>query len=219
MLKKVMFTALALVFATSMAMAATVAPGFVAQGNGPDAVFQADRLGLINDGSFEFGTCLDGFSAWTCYADNTCDWIVDLSTLGLPTLGNYDGAHSYWLGGFCGGIQSNDGACQTIMIDAPTLSWFWAGYVVNEGDLVTFTVDGNNVFSHTMVLSDHTAEGTNGPVWNPESCDVSAYMGGMHELCLNYSAFLCANYFVDYFELGGETATEEINFSSVKALY
>jgi hypothetical protein len=219
MLKKVMLSALVLVVGASLAMAASVAPGFVPMGNGPAPVTQTDRVGLVNDGSFENGTCLDGFSDWTCHADNACDWIVDLSTLGLPTLGNFDGFHSYWLGGFCSGVMSTDGVCQTIMIDGPTLSWYWAGYVQTGGDLVTFTVDGNVVFSHVMALSDHTADGSQGAVWYNETTDISAYMGGMHELCLEYTATIGANYFVDYFEILPGIATEELSFSSVKSLY
>lgn len=218
MLKKVMFTALAIVVTASMAMAVqTVDPSFVPTNNGPAAA-NHDRIGLVNDGSFEFGTCTTG-SAWACYADNTCDWIYDFSALGLPLLSNYDGSYGYWLGGFCGGAMSSDGACQTITIDGPTLSWWWAGYVTTAGDLVDFTMDGSVIYTKVIALTDHTAEGTNGPVWNNDTCDISGFMGGDHELCINYYATVGANLFTDFFEILPGTATEDGNFSMVKSLY
>ena len=49
--------------------------------------FLSDRVGLINDGSFENGECGSG-SDWTYASDNGCDWIVDLVPLGIW---NYEG--------------------------------------------------------------------------------------------------------------------------------
>jgi len=88
--------------------------------------WQADRLGLIEDGSFEDGTCYTGDSSWTCESDNDCDWIADLVPLGLW---NYDGMHVAWLGGFCGGeATEHTSICQEIYIDGPTLSWWGLRY-------------------------------------------------------------------------------------------
>ena len=57
-----------------------------------------------------------------------------------------------------------------------------------------------------------------------ETADVGAYVGGDHELCFSTDNPLCAenlgdNYFMDFVELLGGTATEDANFSTVKALY
>ena len=99
MLKKVTF-ALALIAMASYAGAAS----FDANGTVFEPTYgynHMDRVGLVNDGSFEDGTCTDGLSGWTCTTDNTCDWITDLAALGLW---NYDGMHIAWLGGFCGSV-------------------------------------------------------------------------------------------------------------------
>ena len=87
MFKKVMF-ALALIAMAGLASAATLtSDGFTASGSA-DINYAGDRVGLVNDGSFEFGECGAG-SAWECITNTTCAWIIDpLAVWGYPA---YDG--------------------------------------------------------------------------------------------------------------------------------
>ena len=145
-MKKVM-VALALVAMASLAGAASFTQnGAVLEGN-YGYNFLADRDYLINDGSFEGGCGV----YWTCTADNTCVWIADLVPLGLW---NYDGSYVYWAGGFCGGFATcYSSACQSVLIDAETLGWFWMGYVNDMVGVNYVTVDGTTVYSYVLQLS------------------------------------------------------------------
>jgi hypothetical protein len=220
MLKKVMF-ALAMVAMASYAGAMTLtADGFTAQGI-PTAPVNHDRVGLVNDGSFEFGECGAG-SAWTCTTNTTCAWIVDPTPVwGCPA---YDGVLCAWLGGFCGTPNSNS-FCQDLFIGGNdcSLDWHWMGYVNSACGTVSVTVNGSTIFSHTLQLSEHTY-GT----WNTASSYgwvplVSAYQGQTVNLCLKEVA--CPdganndNMLVDYVVLNGCVATEDASMSTVKALY
>lgn len=141
-------------------------------------------LGLIHDGSFEFGDCGEG-SAWTCADNTTCSWILDpQSVWGYPA---YDGALCAWLGGFCGTPNSNS-FCQEVFLDGWTLDWYWMGYVNSECGEVTITADGEEIWSHTMQFSEHTFGR-----WYPASrfwpeLDITAYCGTWFELCFIWTA-------------------------------
>jgi len=208
--------ALALIAMASVAGAMTLtADGFTASGSA-DINWQGDREGLINDGSFEFGECGAG-SAWTCTTNTTCAWIVDpLPVWGYPA---YDGILCGWLGGFCGDPNSNS-FCQDILFDGSELSWYWMGYVeADSGNAVYVTVDGNVVWELFLGLEHHTYgiwQNTGDTLGN---ADVAAYMGGTHNLCMEFVATDGANMLIDYLELMGGTAAEDMDFSSVKALY
>ena len=169
---------------------------------------------LVNDGSFEDGTCAGG-SAWTCDADNGCDWIADLVPLGLW---NYDGIHVAWLGGFCGGLATcYSTICQTITV-GDAISFYWMGYVNDAVQYNYITVNGDEVWGYVLQLSDHLLD------YQQLSVDTSAYAGGTYEVCFgvdntaNCAGNLGDNLFVDYVETG-LVANEEMSFSSVKALY
>ncbi len=218
MLKKVTI-ALALLAMASLAYANS----YNAEGTVLDSSFgydwQADRLGLVTDGSFENGCDVD----WACLTDNGCAWITDLVPLGLW---NYDGNMVAWLGGFCGGAATcYTTICQDILIDGGCLTHYWMGYV-NYGETAQFpahyqvTVDGNVVSDVTLLLSDHLLD------YQQTSADVAPYMGGTHTVCFElHNEDGCIvnegdNYFMDYVELEDcGTATEDANFSTVKALY
>ena len=172
-----------------------------------------DRIGLVPDGSFEAGCDVN----WLCGSDGSCVWITDLVPLGLW---NYDGAMTAWLGGYCGGIPTcYSSFTQDFTIDGGLMSLYWMGYI-NFGEIMTVyvTVDGTEVYSYVPVLSDHLLD------FQQVSFDVSAFNdGGMHTVVIGQDNPSCFdsgdNYFLDYVELAGGTATQETTFSSVKSLY
>ena len=204
-----------------LAMAAVAgANTFTAEGTVFEPTYgynNVDRLGLVNDGDFEFGTCAGG-TAWTCTTDNACDWIADLVALGLW---NYSGSHIAWLGGFCGGLAGcATSFCQSIDFGNGAnciLSWYWMAYVNDAIMHVYVTVDGTSVFDFYPQLSDHLLD------YQVHSADVSGYTG-VRNLCFAMDNPGCAqnlgdNYFLDYVELNNVTPTQEANLSTVKALY
>jgi hypothetical protein len=217
MFKKVMLS-LALIAMATVALAGTLtSDGLTVQGV-EDYNTVGDRIGLVNDGSFEFGEC-DAGSAWTCIQTTTCFWILDP----LPVWGYaaYDGLMCGWLGGFCGDANENS-LCQDLFIDGGTLNWFWMGHVSDPGDMVYVSVDGVEVWQHILELADHTygiwqnTEGTLG------GANVADFCGATHNVCLGFHLLnLGSNMLVDYVTLDGscDTATADVNFSSVKALY
>ncbi len=221
MLKKLTFVLIALAFAASATAGTLTKDGLVLPGTGENVTI-GDRLGLVNDGSFEDGICDDASSAWTCYTSTSCFWILDpIAVWGYPA---YDGINVAWLGGYCGDANENS-FCQSIFFDGMYLDWYWMGYVSTGCGYMYVTVDGNVVFDHVMDLSEHTF-GT----WNTASSfwgqiDVSAYCMTTAELCLGWLYCDIAtndNMLVDYVTLDTAcegTATEETTFSSVKSLY
>jgi len=215
-MKKLMLT-LAILAMASLAGASTfTADGTVFEPT-YDYNFVGNRIGLVNDGSFEAGSCVNT-PVWICTADNGCDWITDLVPLGLW---NYDGIHVAWLGGFCGGLATcSSTICQDVVIDGAQLQFQWMAYVNDAVMRMAITVDGGQVFEFFPQLSDHLLD------YQPALADVSAYNnGGVHTLCFvcdnaaNCSANNGDNVFVDYAELLGGTATEIATMSTVKALY
>ncbi|MDP6419062.1 MAG: hypothetical protein QF492_08015 [Candidatus Krumholzibacteria bacterium] len=212
MLKKLMLTLVVLAASTAIASANTLTiDGLVLPGNGTNVTL--DRLGLINDGSFENGEC-DAGSSWTCYTNTSCLWIIDpLGVWGYPA---YDGVLCGWLGGFCGDANSN-AFCQDIFIDGTGISWYWMGYVadtVDGLDLMYISVDGVNTFEHYMVYPDDHTYGT----WGQMLGTVTG-VGGVHELCFGFTASTGANMLIDYIELFEGTGVMNTSFSSVKSLY
>jgi hypothetical protein len=224
MFKKVMLT-LAIIAMAAIASASTLTTtGLTVQGTA-DYNTAGDRLGLVNDGDFESGACE---IVWACYADNTClDRILDpLAVWGYAA---YDGMFCAWVGGYCGGVASNNGLCQDLFIDGGTLNWFWMGYVSYEsgnGNYMNVIVDGVVVYQLDMGLEHHTygiwqnTEGTIG------GADVTTFCGGTHNVCFDFAVgtnpdALGANMLIDYVTLDGTcgTANADVNFSSVKALY
>ena len=177
---------------------------------------KADRS-LVNDGSFEDGTCYTGNSAWTCVSDNDCDWIVDLAALGLW---NYDGNHSAWLGGFChGAVTIFTSICQTMLLDTscqPGLSWYWLAYVEGSGSRIYLTISGDTVWEKVLQLSDHLLD------YQYESATLLGYEGEVHEVCFHYEHLAYgSNYFLDFVEFTGldPTALESGSLSTVKSMY
>jgi len=173
---------------------------------------------LINDGSFEDGTCQDGASAWTCESSGDCDWILDLTAHGLW---NYDGIHSAALGTYCQGVPVEyTHICQDILIDGTTLSWYALQFSI-PSSAFTVSLDGEAIQevggACDWIPCDYTRQ----------TADVSAYMGGVHRLCFDYvrnGADPPPACFIDYVELSLATGVpggvEELtNLSTVKALY
>ncbi len=210
--------ALAILAIAAWASASTLnSAGLVIPGTGDQN--SADRLGLIDDGSFESGLC---GVVWTCYTDTSCeDRILDpLGVWGYPA---YDGMYAAWVGGFCGGIPSNNGLCHSIFIDGMYLDWYWMGYMEYEnGGVVTCTFDGVPVFEHFMGLADHTYGS-----WNTISSffgmiDVAAYCGQTVEICFDFAVLDGGgNMLIDYVTLDEScgTAAQNSDFSTVKTLY
>ena len=177
----------------------------------------ADRLGLIADGDFENGSCIAG-SDWSCQADNGCNWIVDLETIGLW---NFSGRRSGWLGGFCRGIATcGSSLCQDIMIDGPYLLWYWMAQVNDAVATLRVTVDGNEEFAYAFDPADNL-QGYRAT----HSADLSAYQGDVHAVCFEYEnsadcgANLGDSYFFDFVRIHTSTATAALGFSTVKSLY
>ncbi len=208
-MKKLLLTCIAMIAIASVAGAATFSAdgGLLEPTHGYNTIADRD---LVNDGDFEGGTCLNT-PIWTCTTDTTCDWIADLVPLGLW---NYSGAQIAWLGGFCGNATIYTYICQDLDLTGGSLTWFWMGYINNGGELITFTVDGAVIYTYYTDINDHLLD------YQGNSLDITAY-NGVHTLCFNYDLQVAGdNYFMDYVSIeGGGTATEEANFSTVKALY
>jgi hypothetical protein len=185
--------------------------------------WQPDREGLINDGSFEDGSCLDGLSGWACTTDNSCDWITDMTPLGLW---NHDGNHIAWLGGYCAGQATCwTRICQEIFFDGNQLSWYWMAYFNDYVMEVSVTVDDHPVFEPPI----YYFAPYNMLDYFQETADVSRFNGETHTLCFQMNNPDCArnlgdNIFVDYVELAIGTGlpthqAQEFAFSVVKSLY
>ncbi|MBM4116367.1 hypothetical protein FJ251_01280 [bacterium] len=178
-----------IVASTASAMTLT-ADGFTAPGvASPPA--QRDRLGLVYDGSFEFGPCReDGSpyttgSAWRCTTNTTCNWILDPTPIwGYPA---YDGVLAAWLGGFCGYPNSNS-FCQEIFIDGSPLSWQWMGYVNSACGTASVSVNGVTVWSHVMQMSEHTYGSWNSASSSWGGVDLEPYCAQGVTLCINWVA-------------------------------
>ena len=224
MLKKLTFVLIALAFAASASAGTLTKDGLVIPGTGENVTI-GDRIGLINDGSFENGICDDGSSDWTCTSNTTCFWILDpIPVIGYPA---YDGVQIAWLGGFCGTPNSNT-FCQSIFVDGMYLDFYWMGHDGSDGvggGYMYVSFDGNVAFDHVFVSPDDHTFGS----WNSASSfwgqiDVSAFCGATHELCLGWIAPADGtndNFFMDYVTLEEPcgTATSETTFSNVKSLY
>lgn len=158
---------------------------------------ESNRTYLINDGSFENGEC-DLGSSWTCWTTEPGDVSRILDPLGVWGYPAYDGTYATWLGGFYGGNPVSNSVCQAITVNDSTLTFWWMGYVTDENSNWMYVkLDGDTVYSKLMTLADHTY-GT----WDQISVDVGAYVGGVHELCLEFAHEDGANMLVDYIELG-----------------
>ncbi len=175
--------------------------------------FIANIHGVVNDGFFEDGLCGAG-SAWTCATiPNDCPVIVDLFALGLW---NFEGDQVAWIGGLCNEEFDNyESVCQDVFFDGDRLAWYWMAYVNAGGNPVNVTIDDNVVYTYMTQLSDHLTG-----YW-PEEIMVSDYIGGVHTLCFEYEKIqnLADNYFIDHVVIHGGVATEETNFSTIKANY
>lgn len=113
-----------------------------------------DRDVLINDGSFENGTCGLG-SSWTCVTNTTCDFIIASPDIygWSPAI---DGTNAAWLGGYCSEPNTNS-FCQDILIDGIYLDWYWEGWINYPCAAMEIRVDGDLVFYHAMDWADDGA--------------------------------------------------------------
>jgi hypothetical protein len=202
---------------SAAAIEQTPGPGFVPTEFGSSNTHNGDRIGLINDGSFENGICDDGSSDWTCTSSSACFWIIDPTGVwGFPA---YDGVQVAWLGGYCGEPNQNS-FCQDIFFDASYLDWWWMGHDAGDalgGSTMYVEIGGNLVFSYIFQSpGDHTY-GT----WNtasdwivpPVGLDVSAYYGSTHELCFGWilpGDGTNDNMLIDYVTLNGAPAPTEL---------
>nr|MBC8368042.1 hypothetical protein [bacterium] len=100
---------------------------------------------------------------------------------------------------------------------------YWMGYMeYDNGGVVTCTFDGVPVFTHNMMIADHTYGS-----WNTASSfwgdiDVSAYCGQTVEVCFDFTVLDGGgNMLIDYVTLDGDCGTGTFNtdFGTVKALY
>ncbi len=175
-----------------------------------------DRDTMINDGSFENGTCASG-SAWTCVTNTTCDFIVATPEI-YGWSPAFDGVNAAWLGGYCSDVNTNS-FCQDILIDGVYLDWYWEGWVNYPCASMEIRVDGDLVFNHPMEWADDGA----GTGWrrasetiaSPYGVDLSAYIGGVHELCIQWNRDACGpsendNMLVDFFTLEGAPDPTEL---------
>jgi hypothetical protein len=183
--------------------------------------------GLVNDGSFENGTCGAG-SAWTCLTTTPeCETIVvSLDTWGFPA---FDGINAVWLGGTCSNVGISNSVCQDIFISPSMLSFWWMGTYSLEGEQeawLEIRVDGALIFQVPLGPEHHTigtwsnSEDTFGLMGLPEYED-----GLSHTLCIGidnlYSnnGTTTVNLLVDLVELNHPVATEGMSFSTLKVLY
>ncbi len=202
---------------TTQAEQSLTADGYLAQPGSVDApAANGDRVGLINDGSFEFGECENG-SAWTCTTNTDCSWIINPSGLwGYPA---YDGILCAWLGGFCGSEFNLNTFCQEILFDGMYLDWYWMGY--NSGHF-TLSIDGVQVFGW---VSSHTYGEWNlaSEAWldGEPGVDVSAWCGESALLCFENFGSTNASLLIDYITLNESclTSVEPTSISTIKSRY
>ncbi len=211
-------TRLSLLMVLAFALAVSAAsltpdPDFIPVTGGICNQSSGERDDLVNDGSFEDGTCGAG-SAWTCYTDTACEYIVDPSSAwGYPA---YDGILAAWLGGYCSGSPNTNSFCQDIYFDARYLDWYWMGYVNDECGAMEVRIDGSLVFEHPMVMADHTLgtwNSASGTLAGADGVDVHDYFDGTHELCFAWSRGSCGvgdndNMLIDYVTLHGAVGVE-----------
>lgn len=212
MLKKVTIALVALVAMASVATAATLtADGLVIPGT-PEVTNMGERE-LVNDGSFEAGPDV----YWMTFSDSQCTGDVILDPTGVWGVPAYDGVYAMWCGGFCSGTPINSGACQELLINGATLTWWWMGYIEDGhvGNTVVLSFDGTQVWSYELVYPDDHTYGS----WNQHVVDVSAYTGDTVDVCIELVATDGANMLNDYVELIGGTPTEDTSFSAVKSMY
>lgn len=175
-----------------------------------------DRLGLINDGSFEFGECDDG-SAWTCTSNTSCSWIIDPSLIwGYAA---YDGNLCAWLGGYCGADFNSNSFCQEIFFDGTYLDWYWMTYA---GSQIRISVDGIEVFHH-WATDTYGEWNSASEVWldGEPGVDVSDWCGQSAVLCFANQTITRSSMLIDYITLTQSCVTpvEPSSFSTIKTRY
>lgn len=183
---------------------------------------------VVNDGSFENGTC-DGGSDWTCATTHpNCETI--LNPTGGPWGSNaYDGSLAVWLGGVCDNEGISNSVCQELVLSPSVLSWWWMGYYTLEGvqeATLQITVDGGLIWEHSMSLEDHTLGTWANSALTFGAVSLRAWEDGMsHTLCFEFDNFYAnngtttASMLVDLIELNHPVATGEATFSTIKVLY
>jgi uncharacterized repeat protein (TIGR01451 family) len=109
------------------------------------------------DGSFENGP--PPASAWTEWANNSCEWIVDASTAwGIPS---YDGSFAYWGGGYCGLDASTDYVEQEVSLTGSCQLSFAANYYRPDPDDASLDqlyidIDGSEVWAKDLIIANDT---------------------------------------------------------------
>lgn len=156
-----------------------------------------DECVLINDGSFENGP--PPASAWTEWADNSCEWITDPS--GPWGISAYQGTYAYWACGYCG-PPSSDYVQQTISVpsDAAQLKFMANYYRVDSDDpsapdYLYVKINGTTVFTKELKQANNTY-----PSWTEETVNISSYAGQGITLRFEGSGAgsLTGNVLVDY---------------------
>jgi len=182
---------------------------------------------LINDGSFENGTCGDG-SDWTCTTTHpACETILD------PT--GYWGSHAFhgdlaaWLGGVCDNEGISNSVCQDIVITPSQLSWWWMGWytlIAEQEATLRVKVDGQIAWEHLMTSEDHTVGSWASSVESFGIVDLRRWEDGqVHTLCFEFDNYYSNNggttvsMLVDWIELSHPVAAEEASFSAIKVRY
>jgi hypothetical protein len=182
---------------------------------------------LVNDGSFENGSC-DAGSDWTCVTNQLeCETIVD--PLGIWAYPAYEGSSAVWLGGVCHNNAISNSVCQDIVLSPSELSWWWMGWYTLEGEQeawIRVTVDGELAYEK-LLGPEHDTVGS----WSPSEDGFGRISlrdwedGSSHTLCIkldnNYinNGETTANLLVDWIELSHPVATAEMSFSLIKVLY
>ena len=101
-MKKILIPMLMITVFATVASAEFLNPEGTFPDMGQEPNWLADRIGVVNDGSFENGPC-GGGSSWTCASTGASNLVIDVATLGLS---NYDGNYAAYLGGFDGSGDS-----------------------------------------------------------------------------------------------------------------
>lgn len=222
---------LALIAATAQGAQTLTRDGVTTPGSAGSPVRER-TVGLVNDGSFEFGECGLG-SAWACAANTSCQWILDPRGIwGYPA---YDGVLAAWLGGFCDGVPNTNSFCQDIALDpgwgAWLLTWRFMGYVNGACSTLRITVDGEEEWQYAIRAWDHTygTWGYSGGLG--DEVVIHAYGGAPFRLCFEWEA--CPdgvdndNMLIDYVTIdfwvwdgdNDEVAAAASSFSVVKSRY
>ncbi|NOX61435.1 MAG: hypothetical protein GXP42_05750 [Chloroflexi bacterium] len=165
-----------------------------------------DRLGLVNDGSFENGP--PPASSWIEETNTTCEWIGNYEQA-WDGLAAYHGSMDFWGGGYCvvndvwNPASTSVRQMAIVPFSDPTLYFRFLTYRPDAQDSLPdwayVDINGNRVWTLYLVQANDTY-----PNWRLATVDLSDYAGQQVELKIGVESNgdLTGNIRIDFVELG-----------------